>query len=574
MQDNYWTRRSLGRRKLLGSAAIGATGLAGLTMVGCGGDDDSDDNGNGAKPTTDISGGSPSPTAQADQIDLAATLRAGISADLGNLDPQSVAGVTNIPNVITHFDTLFGTDDEKNIIPRMASFKWINDNTALELKATPGITFHNGEEWNAEAIKFNFDRVLERTTYHGDSGFKSGRKTILSSITGDVTVVDPMTVHIECKPDVGLPGNIQPAILMVPPKYVQEAGDEEFARNPVGSGPFSFVSRTPDTEYKSARFDKYFQSRESGFRPRVPYVANLSQVVRPDDQARLAALEAGELDLVWDVNPELAKTFTGKSGFRVMYVQDGTGVHIQFNNQVDVDPATGGPNPWRDIRVRQAANHAIDVKTIIEKLGTGQEKLSYGFSSENFGYPKEIEQKPIFGYDVQKAKTLLSEAGFAEGFTTDLYIGTGRVTATSELALTVQSYLAAVGIRVNIKSQTFNELIPLMRDHTIPGLFMFTVNNAAEPNSTMTAELKTGGVYTKSSYPELDPLYDDQSTEFDPVKRKEKLGKLWNAWYDNASWIFLYESVRTGVLRTRLDWTPETLVTSHAEYWNIKVLKS
>ena len=131
-----------------------------------------------------------------------------------------------------------------------------------------------------------------------------------------------------------------------------------------------------------------------------------------------------------------------------------------------------------------------------------------------------------------------------------------------------------MGIKVNIKSQSFNDLLPAMRDHKIPGLFMFVVNNAAEPSSTMAAELKTGGVYTKSSYLDLDKLYDEQSAEFDPVKRKEKLGKLWNAWYDNASWIFLYESVRSGVLSSKLDWKPETLVTSHAEYWNIKVLKS
>jgi peptide/nickel transport system substrate-binding protein len=568
MRENYWSRRSLSRRKLLGSAAAGATGVAALATVGCGGDDDG-----GAAPTIDLTGGSTSPTAQTSQVDLTATLKAGISADLGNLDPQSVAGVANIPNVITHFDTLFGTDADKNIIPQMASFKWINNNTALELKVTPGITFHNGEEWNADAIKFNLDRALERTTYHGNSGFKSGRKTILApSITGDIVVVDPMTVRIECKPDVGLPGNIQPAILMVPPKYVQQVGDEEFARKPVGSGPFSFVSRTADTEYKSARFDKYFHNRESGLRPRLPYVANLSQLIRPDDQARLAALEAGEIDIAWDVNPELGKTFANKSGFAVKYIQDGTGVHIQFNNQVPTDPVTGGPNPWKDIRVRKAANLAIDVKTIIQKLGTGQEKLSYGFSSENFGYPKDIEKKPIFGYDPTQAKALLAQAGFSS-ITTDMYIGTGRVTATSELALAVQSYLAAVGIKVNIKSQSFNDLLPFQRDHKIPGLFMFVVNNAAEPNSTMAAELKTGGVYTKSSYPELDAMYDDQSAEFDPVKRKEKLGKLWNAWYDNASWIFLYESVRTGVMKTKLDWKPESLVTSHAEYWNIKVLK-
>lgn len=569
METNYWLRRSISRRRMLRGTAAGVTGLAGIAAVGCGDDDDSDAN---PTATVDLSGRTASPTAVPSQVDTTATLRAGISADLGNLDPQSVAGVANVPSVATHFDTLFSTDKDKNIVPQMASFKWINNNTALELKVTPGITFHNGEEWNADALKFSLDRALERTTYN--TGYKSGRKTILSPITGEVSVVDPTTVRIECKSDVSLPGNIQPAISMVPPKYLQQVGDEEFARKPVGSGPFSFVSRTPDSELKSVRFDKYFRPQTAQGRPRVPYVATLQQLIRPDDQARLAALEAGELDIAWDVNPALVKAFEGKKGFRTMYLQDGTGVHIQFNNQVEKDPVTGGPNPWKDIRVRKAANLAIDVKTIIQKIGTGKEKLSYGFSSENFGYPKEIEQKAPFGFNPQQAKALLSEAGFAGGIQTDMYVGTGRVAATTELALAVQSYLADVGIKVNIKSQSFNDLLPFMRDHKIPGLFMFVVNNAAEPNSTMIAELKTGGVYTKSSYPEIDKLYDQQSAEFDAVKRKALLGQLWNAWYDNASWIFLYESVRAGVVNSsKIDWQPESLVTSHAEYWNIKVLK-
>src|SRR5687767_6943467 len=99
MPDNYWTRRSLSRRRMLGGVATGATGLATLATLGCGGDDGDD-----AEPTIDLTGGSTSPTAQADRVDLTASLKAGISTDLGNLDPQSVAGVANIPNTVTHFD--------------------------------------------------------------------------------------------------------------------------------------------------------------------------------------------------------------------------------------------------------------------------------------------------------------------------------------------------------------------------------------------------------------------------------------------------------------------------------------
>ncbi len=120
-----------------------------------------------------------------------------------------------------------------------------------------------------------------------------------------------------------------------------QVGDDEFARKPVGSGQFAFVSRTPDSEIKSVRYDKYFRAREQAGTPRLPYVANLVQSIRPDDQARLAALEAGEIDIAWDVDPTLVKAFEGKKGFRTVYSDDATTACIQFNTVLDKDPVTG-----------------------------------------------------------------------------------------------------------------------------------------------------------------------------------------------------------------------------------------
>src|SRR5262249_3861585 len=187
----------------------------------------------------------------------------------------------------------------------------------------------------------------------------------------------------------------------------------------------------------------------------------------------------------------------------------------------------------------------------------------------------EITSKQ-FQFDPKKAKALLTEAGYANGIEADMYIGTGRVSNTDSVALAVQSNLKDVGIRTTIKQQTFTDLLPLMRDMKLPGLFMFVVNNLQEPSSTMEAEYRTGGIYTKSSYPETknDALYDKQLQEFDVEQRRKTLGELWTLFYENASWIFLYETVRAGVMKENIVWEPYGLPGSHAEYWNIKVMRS
>src|SRR5579883_54867 len=433
MADNYWQglrQRRLSRRGALRGGVVLGVGAAGVALLGC---SSSNTNNGAAKPaasaasqpagtaarsasaasgsTASAPAGSPSAALPLDKVDLNATLKVAITGDAGNLDPQSLAGVANLPNVTTIFDFPFDFDHTtKAVVGKMVDFQWMNNNTMLQFKVRPGITFHNGEPFDAAALKFSIDRCLNRTDYNKGGSFKSGRATQLASITGDVTVVDPSTVQVPCKPDVTLPATIAPSIAMVPPQYVQKVGDDQFAANPVGSGPFKFVAHDPDTDYKSTRFDQYFNPRTATTGPRLPYIKDLTQVVKPDEQSRVAALQAGEVDMAWDLSPELARQFAGKKGFKVMYAADANGSAIQFATRPDKD-AQGNPNPWRDIRVRQACNLAVDVPTITKKLLTGTEQPCYGASSVCFGFPQDLKQKTI-KYDPQTAKQLMSAAGY------------------------------------------------------------------------------------------------------------------------------------------------------------------
>jgi peptide/nickel transport system substrate-binding protein len=599
MADNYWQSvriRQTSRRTMLRAGSIGLTST-GLAFVGC----SSSNNHPAAKPAASsaaAAAAASAPPAQAtgaagtaattsaaavqatgvalDKVDLTATLKAAITTDAGNLDPQSVSGVANLPNTFfTHFDFPLVFDSQsKEVVGHMVDFRWDNNNTVLEFKVRPGITFHNGEPFDANALKFSLDRALERTDYNKGGSFKSGRKGVLSSMTGEIHVVDPMTVRCDVKADVSLPATIAPSIAMVPMGYVTKVGDDEFAHNPIGSGPFKIISRTPDTEVRSARFDQYFQRRDAKYYPRLPYIQNLVQVVRPDEQSKVAALEAGEVDILWDISPELAKQFDGKKGYRVLYVEQGNGVQVQFNTRVEKDPASGGPNPWRDMRVRKACNLAVDVPTITKKLLSGKEKPSFGASSLSFGFPQDLTTK-VWGFDPKQAKQLMDAAGYANGIETDFYVGTGRQVGASEVAQAVAGYLKDIGIKTNIKTSTFVDEIPIVRQQTVPGLFLFGTNNVPEPNSNMQAEYASTGMYTLSVYPDtdIDKLFNAESAEFDTEKRRQLLNQLYTLFYENASWIFLYETVAAGVMRDKLDYTPAGLGPLLPEYWNVKVLK-
>ena len=262
----------------------------------------------------------------------------------------------------------------------------MDNNKALVLKAKPGVKFHNGEVLNAEQLKFNFDRNLGRAAYNPKygAGFKSQFVTI-----GDISIVDEMTVRLEMlTPDVVLPYKIAASLWMVPKNYVAQVGDAAFAAAPVGIGPFKFVSRVPDSQIKSVRDDGFFYGRDQKYGPRLPWIQNLNQRVIPEDAARIAALEKGEIDIAHNVSADFAKSFAGKSGFTVYSLPGDQPMHIHINTVVEKG-LDGGPNPWRDVRVRKAANMAIDLDTIIKTLLTGKEARSYGSANRSVGFLRD-----------------------------------------------------------------------------------------------------------------------------------------------------------------------------------------
>ncbi|OAI41740.1 hypothetical protein AYO38_12075 [bacterium SCGC AG-212-C10] len=322
-RENFWLKSRtirINRRRLLqGSAAFGV-GAASLSTVGCGDDDDGgsssgDDDGPLQTPT-------PAPTRTIDQVDTNAELKVGFGSFPSTLDAMTAAGQGGqAASNVYHYDTLFGYTAGRQITAGLAEFEFRESNRIFRIKARPGVEFHNGEVLNADTMKFYFERTLGRAAYNPN--FAAVNKA-RASWMGDITVVDPMTIDIAmATPFVDAAeqsGGVN--FSLAPKQYIIDKGDSNFAQNPVSVGPMKFVSWTPDQEIRSERNDKYAFDTKGFNGKQASWSKTLVARLIPEEQARLAALEAGEIDIAYRVGPDLAKSFRGREGFKVFILPD------------------------------------------------------------------------------------------------------------------------------------------------------------------------------------------------------------------------------------------------------------
>ena len=240
-------------------------------------------------------------------------------------------------------------------------------------------------------------------------------------------------------------------------------GDTAVDQEPMGTGPYRFVSHEDDTDFVFERFEDHFRPVDH---PLVVshYAHNkhLKIVVRPEVQSRLAGLETGEIDMVPELGPDHVKPFLDDPDFAVQFQPAGPwSIQVLYPNLYAETMADGSPNPFLDIRVRQAANHAVNRAAIIDNLFVGQgEYPLFAFSGVQ-GYPSpEQKQEVQYDYDPERARQLLAEAGYPDGFDIPLYwTPDWGGPAQADLALAVAQDLTAVGIRAHEESTLLGEYL-------------------------------------------------------------------------------------------------------------------
>ena len=290
------------------------------------------------------------------------------------------------------FDSLVFRTHEGEVIPWLAHTWRALDDTTFEFELVEGVTFHNGEPLTAEDVVFTFERIL---TEGGVGGQTSPRAGLLGPIDR-VEAVDDHTVRFHYRET--FPQRLLEQALVhfqiVPKDHVEAVGVEEFARHPVGYGPYVFVSGSIDSQVTLRRNPDYWHG--------APRLETLVFRMMPEPSTRVAALLSGEVHIIQEVPGDLVERIDAAPGVSVHTAPGTRAYFIELN--------VSKP-PFDDVRVRQALNYAIDWENILSNIyrGYGQ-RLSTGFLPSGFGFDPDLEPYP---YDPERARELLREAGYA-----------------------------------------------------------------------------------------------------------------------------------------------------------------
>jgi len=361
----------------------------------------------------------------------ASDLRVGFTQDALTLDPANHRNRGTETIIRNMYDGLLTRDSNMNVVPQLAqSWKAINP-TTYEFKLRPGVTFHDGSPFTAADVKFTFDRLVKKNAMGGQT---SPRKSLLGPLK-EVQIVDDLTVRFI----LNSPWPILPAMLpfqeIVSKKFVESVGTAGMADQENGTGPFKLVKWSKGDFIVMERYDGYY-----GGSTEIPPVgkACVDRVIFksiPENASRVAALLAGDVDIINDLPPHMVKQVEANPNTSVMAVNGTRTSYIALNNQ---------SGPFADIRVRHALAYALNRQVIVDQILNGNATLTNGIlSPDAFGKNKNL---PAYQYNVAKARALLAEAGYPNGLDVTLDVDG----ANKEIAEAISAVLGKANIRVKV----------------------------------------------------------------------------------------------------------------------------
>lgn len=328
------------------------------------------------------------------------TITIGMNTDaFQSMDPATFRGRETETVVRNMFDALLTRTTDGRVVPELAE-SWIQvDDLTYIFTLRNGPKFHNGDAVAVEDVVFTFERVLSPT---GIDGKPSPRRDLLGPLSAVELVGTNQVRFLLSAP---FPVFLQAIVhfQIVPKKHIQRVGDLGFASKPIGTGPFRFVAGDLKSEIIMERFPDYY-----GGSPMLPPVwpAKLPKVIfrcMPEPFNRLAALLAGEVDIIQAVPTDLIEWLAASRSTQILTAEGTRAYQIEFN--------TRRP-PFDDVRVRRAVNHAIDWSVILSDIYNGYgERLATCFLPNGFGYNPDLLP---YEYNPQMARQLLREAGYRD----------------------------------------------------------------------------------------------------------------------------------------------------------------
>jgi peptide/nickel transport system substrate-binding protein len=442
------------------------------------------------------------------------------------------------------FETLVERDASLTLKPALAAeMPKLVSPTTWEIKLRRGVKFHNGEEFNAESVKFSLERVSNPANkLRGSSSFAPIDR---------VEIVDPLMVRVHTKKPWPILTNALSfrQAAMYPPK--EYAGKETAAvsRNPIGTGPYKFVRWAKDEEIVMEAFSDYWGG--------VPKIKTVVFKPIPDDAVRVAALQNGEIDVAVNIPPHLANIIEKHPKIFLSTAPSIRTIQLMiYTHQMDKDHKPTGPynGPTADKRVRQAIAHAIDADEIIKSVLDGKAvRVATMLTSMHFGFDPSL--KPI-KQDLAKTKKLLTQAGFPNGVEIVLNGPQGRYVRDKEVAEAVAGQLTKAGIKTTLRTFEFvNYLNNMVYVHKAGPVWLIGWGTPTVDAETVYVPLfKSPNIFVNWHNEDFNGLAEAAQAEMDEKKRLAMYHRINKLWIEETPAVPLYQQIDLYGANKRLAW--------------------
>ena len=459
----------------------------------------------------------------------AETIRWARSSDALTLDPHS-QNQGNTHTLAHHiYETLLERDNDGNLQPRLAT-EWAlkeGDNTVWVFKLREGVKFHNGNDFTAEDVVYSIERAK--------SEFSNMRQ--LHAEVASVTAVDDYTVEFQMEgPALIYPNNLTNTFIM--DKTWSDENDlavvQDFASgasnhsvlNTNGTGPYTLSSREVDVRTVLAL--------NEGWWGETPAVTEIQYLVIADNQTRISALLSGEVDIVQDVPPQDIERLSNTAGFKVETGPENRFIYFgyKFGDEPLKSSNITDSNPFNNPLVREAMELALDRDAIQRVVMRGQ-SIPAGIANPPFvrGWTEELDAYPA--PDVERAKELMAEAGYADGFSVTLDTPNNRYVNDEAISTAYVGMLGQIGINVTLASRPVAEHSPIIlandSDFYLLGWGVPTFDSAYVFNDLIHSKTDELGTYNVGLYtnPELDAKIVSLNVESDEATRDATVAEIW-----------------------------------------------
>jgi peptide/nickel transport system substrate-binding protein len=458
------------------------------------------------------------------------TLVIGVGVDPVCMDPPFLAGLT-ADSLATQIYDRMGWRSEPDMSPVLWAAESVEQIEPLvwQVRLRDGIRFHNGAELTAESVKFSIERYAlpgGNRWYYNQAGID--RVDVVDRLTANIITTEPFQLMLPV---------VANSWYLVEPDHYAATPLEQLCTRPIGTGPYRVVEYVRDDRVVLERFEDYWGE--------LPDFRRVIYRVIPDAAVRLAELEVGNIDIMEKLPIDRAQAVERMDGVRAIGLASGRRVYFLADRR---------DGPLANTQVMQAIQHAVDVDTIIETLLGGFTERMATFPN----VPVNPDLSP-YSYDPERARQLLAEAGFPNGFSIPFYTPIGRLTSDVQVAQAVAAYLGEVGIRADVETLEWSVFSDRYRSGQLSGLFMVSegpeYHDQGDLQGISVEHAGSMGNYGWDN-PEWRELYRELRVEPDPDRRRELSFRLQELAWEDPPMLMLYNEPNLYGVSDRVEWAP------------------